>query len=82
MDEIGPQQRFSAHERQHAAAMVIQPVDGTARDVFRHAFDFVVEGPTVPAVEVALVFDKEIGRDGMKLAGQDARTNVRSQPPA
>ena len=61
--------------------MVVQPVDGTPGHVFGHSLDCVVIGPAIPAIEVAFVFDKQVGGDGMKLSGHHARANVREQPP-
>jgi hypothetical protein len=51
--------------------MVVQPVDRTPRDVLGHALDLVVIGPAIPAIEVALVFDKQVSGDGVKLPGRD-----------
>ena len=62
--------------------MVMKPVDGAARDVFRHPFDLVIEGPAIPAVEVALVLEEEIGGNGMKFARHHARSHVGEEPAA
>ncbi len=58
MNEFRPQERLTAHQRKDPAPIVVQPVDGAPGHVFCHAFDFVVVGPAVPAVEIAFVLDK------------------------
>lgn len=80
--KIRPQKRFSTHQCKHAASVVVQPVNGTPGHVFRNAFDFIVIGPALPAVEIAFVCDKQVRGDRMKLARQKARTHVRGEPPA
>ena len=60
------------HEREHAAAVVVEPVNGPPRHIFRHALYLVVVGPAVPAIEIAFVFEEQVGGDGMELAGHDA----------
>jgi hypothetical protein len=80
--EIRAKQRFASHQRQHAAAVVVQEIDGSAGGVFGHAFDLVVVRPAVPAIEIALVFDEKIRGDRMEVAGQHARANVGKQPTA
>src|SRR5262249_35751675 len=42
--------------------------------------DLVVVGPAVPAIEIAFVLDKKVRRDGMKVAWQHPRANIREQP--
>src|SRR5438445_12635778 len=59
--------------------MVMEPVYRAARDIFRHALDLVVEGPAIPAVQVALVFNEEIGGDRMKLSWHHPRPDIGEQ---
>ena len=81
MDEVRPEQRLAAHERQHAAAGSVQPVDGALRRIFRHAFYFVVEGPAVVAVEIALELGEQIGDERMEVARGHTRADIgKSQP--
>src|SRR6202007_1233482 len=40
--EVGAQQGLSAHQRQDAAAIIVQKVDGTTGHVFGHPLHFVV----------------------------------------
>lgn len=42
VDEIRPEQRLAAHESQHAAAVIMQPVDGAPRHVFGPPSDLIV----------------------------------------
>jgi len=79
---LGAQQWFATHESQHAAAVVMQPIDRTARHVFRHAFNLVVERPAVPAVDVAFVLDEQVSSYRMKIPRHHARADVRTQPAA
>ena len=51
----------------------MEPIDRTSRDVFGHALDLVVEGPAVPAVQVALVFEEKVRGNRVKLARQNAQ---------
>jgi len=60
----------------------MQPVDGTFGHIFGHALHFVVEGPAVPAVEVALVVDKQIRGNGMEFTGHHSRVHIGQQPAA
>jgi hypothetical protein len=82
MNEVGTQKGFVAHQSQDAAPVIVEPVDGPSRHILRHTLDLVIERPTIPAVEIALVLDKEIGVNRMKLARHHAGTNVWKQPPA
>jgi hypothetical protein len=49
--------------------------------IFGHAFYFIVEGPAVPAIEVALILHEQIRDDGAELAGQHPRADVGEEPP-
>ncbi len=80
MNEFWPQERLTPHQRQHTAPIVVQPVDGATGYIFSHALDFVVIGPAVPAIEVALVFDKQIGGDRVELARKYSRSDIGKQP--
>src|SRR5690349_11923669 len=80
--KLRAQQRFSTHERKHPAAVVVEPIDRPPRDIFRHALHFVIKGPAVPAIKIALVFDKKISSDGMKLTWQNPRPHVWVKPAA
>src|SRR5215467_5830214 len=60
----------------------MEPIYRSARDIFGHAFNAIVKGPAVPAIEIALVFNEKIGGDRMKVAGQHTRFHVRQQPAA
>lgn len=82
MRELRAEQRLAAHERDDAAAVVVQPIDGAAGHIFRHSFHFVVEGPAIPAIDIAFVFEEKIRRDGMEIARQHARANVGEKPAA
>jgi hypothetical protein len=67
--ELRPEQRFASHEGEHTGSAVVQPVDRSARNLFGHALDAIIIGPTVMAVEVALILGEQIGNDGMEVAG-------------
>jgi len=56
--EVRPEKRLASHQCQHPAAMVVEPVDGTPRDILGHALDGIVVRPAVPAIEIALVLDE------------------------
>jgi hypothetical protein len=56
--ELRTQQRFASHQREYPAAVIVEPVDGTPRNILGHAFHSVVVGSAIPAVEIALVLDK------------------------
>jgi hypothetical protein len=60
--------------------MVVEPVNGAPGDVFRHALHFIVVGPAIPTVEIALVLEEQIRGDGMEVTGKYARTDVRKKP--
>src|ERR1017187_5728419 len=77
--EVGAKERFTAHQRQHPASGVVQPVDRAFGHVLGHAADAVVERPTVVAVEVAFPLVEQIGNDGMKLARHHARAEERDR---
>src|SRR6185437_6786504 len=64
--EVGSKEWFTSHQSQHAAAVVVQPVDCASRGVFGHSFYFVVIGSAVPAVQVALVIEEEVSGYRMK----------------
>jgi len=80
--ELRTQQRFASHQRQHSATVIVEPVNRATCHVLSHPFYFVVEGPAVPAVEIAFVLDEQISNDGMKIARKHARTNIGKQPAA
>src|SRR5579884_238130 len=71
---------FSAHVSENAAAGAMEPVYGAFRRVFTHAFDFIVEGPAVVAIEVALEFREQISNQRMEIAWSDAGADVREEP--
>ena len=58
VDKFRPQQRLTTHQRQHPAAVVVQPINRTAGYILGHALNLVVIGPAVPAIEIALVLNK------------------------
>ena len=78
--EVGTEKRFAAHQRQHPASRVVQPVDRAFGHVLGHSADAVVERPTVVTVEVALPLVEQVGNDGMKLARHHARAEERERP--
>jgi hypothetical protein len=82
VSDIGTEKWLAAHQRQHPAAVIVEPINGTLGHVLGHAFDFVVEGPAIPAIEIALVVEEKVGGDGMKFAGHHARSNVGQEPTA
>src|SRR4029077_7132349 len=59
--ELRTQQRLSSHQGKYAAAVVVKPIDRSPGHILSHALYFVVEGPTIPAVEIALVLQKKVG---------------------
>src|SRR5579884_589473 len=71
---------FSAHVSENAAAGAMEPVYGAFCRVFTHAFDFIVEGPAVVAIEVALEFREQISDQRMEIAWSDAGADVREKP--
>jgi len=77
---VRTQQRFTAHQSQNATSMIVQPVDRPFGNIFGHAFHFVVESPAIPAIQIALVIEKQIRRDGMKLSRLHTGANVWKQP--
>src|SRR5215831_2235563 len=60
--------------------MVIQPINRPPRYILSHALHLIIEGPAVPAVDVALVLDKQVRRDRMKVARHHTRSHVWDQP--
>ncbi len=81
LNQVGPQKRLAPHISEHPATRAVKPVNGSLGRVFGHAFHFVVEGPTVMAIEIALEFGEEVGDQGMEVARGYARTDVgKSQP--
>jgi hypothetical protein len=70
VNELWAQARLATYQREHTAPVVVQPVDRTPRHVLGHALDFVVVRPAIPAIEVALVFDKQISGDGWNSPGK------------
>ena len=82
MGNLRPQQRFAAHERQHTTPVVMEPVNGALGDILGHALHLVIEGPAVPAIEIALVIDEEISGDGMEFARHHPRSDIRNKPAA
>jgi hypothetical protein len=80
--DLWTQQRLAAHQSEHAATAIMQPIDGALGNVLRHTLHCVVEGPAIPAVEIALVIQKEIRRDGMELARHNPRSHVGHKPAA
>ena len=80
MREVGTQQRLAAHQRQHPASGVAQPVDRALGHVLGHAAHAVVEGPAVMAVEVALPLVEQVGDDRVEVARHHARANERERP--
>src|SRR5215472_14179601 len=56
------------------------PINRALGDIFRHALHLVVKRPAVVAVEVAFPLGEEIRDDGVELARQDARFDVRKEP--
>src|SRR5215468_4546978 len=73
VSELRAQQWLSPHQREYAAAVIVEPINGPPGHVLGHALDLVVVSPAVPAVEIAFVLDKQVGGDGMELAGSHAR---------
>ena len=72
VNEVWPDQRFTAGGGKHAARRRLQPVDRAPRGVFRHALDAVVIGPAVVAVQIAFPFGEEVRDDRLKVARQDS----------
>ena len=72
VDKIRTQKGLAACGSKHAAGRGFEPVDGTARRVFRHALDAIVIGPAVVTIEIAFPFGEEVSNDGLKVSGQDA----------
>src|SRR5262245_823525 len=60
----------------------MKPVDGRARDLFGHALDAIVERIAVVTVEVALKLGEQVRHDGVEIAGQKPRLEVRKCPPS
>ena len=58
----------------------MQPIDRTLGYVFGHALHFIVEGPAVVAIEIALEFRKQIGDERVKVTCRYARADVGKQP--
>jgi hypothetical protein len=54
----------------------VQPIDGSAGDVFCHALDIVVVSPVVVAIEVAVPFGEQIRDDRMEFAGLQPRPDI------
>jgi hypothetical protein len=77
---LGAEQWLAAHQSEHAAAVVVQPIDRAPRDIFRHSFYLAVERPAIPTVDIAFVLEEEICRYRMKVPRYEARTNVWQQP--
>src|ERR1700757_5114221 len=82
VDEVGPQQWLTAHAGENTAPVVIEPINGSARNVLGHSLHSVIEGPAVSAIKIALVLDKQVRRNRMEVTRQDARPDVRVQLPS
>jgi len=52
--------------------MIVQPINRTPRYILCHALDPVIEGPAIPAIDITLVLNEEIGSDWMEIAGHYA----------
>ena len=58
------------------AAGIVQGEDGDHKanqwtcELLAHALDTIIEGPAIPTVQVALLFDKKVRRDRVEIAGQ------------
>ena len=80
MDKIRTQQRLAAHVGEHPAAGAMQPIDGALRCVFGHSLHFVVEGPAVVAIEIALELGEEISDERMEIACGHTRADIGEEP--
>src|ERR1700759_2788853 len=80
MNEVRTRQRFAAHIGKNAAPGSVKPVDGALRRVLAHALHFIVEGPAVMAIEIALEFSEEIRDQRMEVTSSDPRVNVGKEP--
>ena len=67
---------------ENTAPVVIEPINGSARNVLGHSLHSVIEGPAVSAIKIALVLDKQVRRNRMEVTRQYARPDVRVQLPS
>ncbi len=81
VNEIGADQRLTAHQSKDAIAYGMQPVNGSSRCRLRHPAHLVVIGPAVVAINIALKFAEEIRNDRPEFLAMPARLKIWSGPP-
>src|SRR5205807_2813903 len=80
VNELGPEERFAAHQRKDARADGMEPINRAARYVFGHALDLVVVRPAVVTIVVALPLGEQVRDDRAQLAAMIERFEVGRTP--